>query len=379
VKIAIAGPHYWPYWRRGSASYIYNLSKYLAEQGHEVQIITSKPGSSEAKRNGNILVKYYGYIQHPLLFRYNINRIHTFALSCFFHFMKNNYDVVHCIYHPDGFAAHILKKMKNVRYVFHITTTPFRLHWKDSAIDCYMFEKAFESADCCITPSLYAHHWMKREYNIDTIPVPCGVDMDFFHPREPKDLSLPCILFTAPLYDERKSAPILIKAFELLVKNGTKAVLQLAGETTADTTMQLLSGVDRKVRDLIQVLYPITYEQLPKAYASAAVTVLPSTSETFGMTLIESLACGTPVVGTRSGAIPEIISNSSVGSLFDMSEGNNFLESAHSLCQAIRKAIDLARDPDAERRCRQHVSQYSWEIVGKEIEDIYRQVSGKRK
>jgi phosphatidylinositol alpha-mannosyltransferase len=374
MKIAITGPHYWPYWRRGSASYIHNLAKYLTEQSHEVEIVTSKPGKKEILSNGKLTITYHRYLQHPLLLQHNIDRIQTFALSCSAHFLKKNYDLIHCIYHSDGFAAYLLKKLKRLRYVFHVTVTPFKLHFQNSEFDHYLFKKAISSADQCIAPSIYAREHLKREYDIDATFIPCGVDTNFFSPNASEKQNPPRILFTAPLYDERKQPYLLLKSFELLIKDGTNAILQLAGETTNEITSSFLSRTDPEIRKFIEVIYPITYQQLPKVYASASVTVLPSISETFGMTLLESLASGTPVVGTKSGAIPEIISNPSIGSLFEMKRENDFSDNAVNLFKAIKRTLKLTEKPETINRCCQHATQYSWRTVGKEMESLYNRV-----
>jgi glycosyltransferase involved in cell wall biosynthesis len=231
MKIAITGPHFWPYRRRGSAAYIFNLSNYLVRQGHKVEIITSKPGKPKIVNKGNMTITYLRYIQHPVLDGYNINRVHLFTLNCFVHLLRRNYDIVHCIYHPDGFSAYLQKMFKRLRYVLLVTTTPFTFHWKHSPIDPYMFKKAVTGAKRCVVPSCYARDCMKRDHDVDCELIPCGVDLQHFHVNTPKDLSTPRILCTAALHDERKRVPVLIKAFEFLVQGGTKAILQLAGET----------------------------------------------------------------------------------------------------------------------------------------------------
>ncbi len=60
--------------------------------------------------------------------------------------------------------------------------------------------------------------------------------------------------------------------------------------------------------------------------------------EAFGLVLAEALACGTPVVGTRSGAIPEIIDRDGIGALFDGDD-------PYGLAQALREVLDIAGDP----------------------------------
>jgi phosphatidylinositol alpha-mannosyltransferase len=377
MKIAITGPHSWPYFRRGSAAYIYNLSKYLVSLGHEVEVITGKPGKSKVVTCGRLTTKFSRYIQHPVLERHHINRIHLFSLNCLYHFIKNDYDIIQCIYHPDGFTLSLLRTLKKIRYVQLVGTTPFKYHYTHSPIDPYMFEKAVHRADRCMVPSRYAQENMKKENHINCELIPCGVDMQHFRPVGVKDAEPPRIICTAALHDERKNVRLLVKAFELLIQDGTEAILQLVAETSVETNNYLLSLVDDRVRRAIQILPHKTYMQLPKLYASAAVSVLPSLSETFGMSMIESLACGTPVVGTRSGALPEIINDPSIGTLFDMVDDPR--ESTINLYRSIKKALALSKDPNTVDRCRTHASRYEWTKVAKKMESLYECILGIKK
>jgi phosphatidylinositol alpha-mannosyltransferase len=372
MKIAITGPHFWPYRRRGSAAYIYNLSKHLAEAGHSVEVITGKPGKSRVVNNGFVKISYLRYLINPLFSSLNIDRVHMFTANCLYHFLKNSYDVIHCMYHPDGFTLSHLRKIKKIKYVQLVSTVPFEFHWKHSPIDPYMFGKAIKGADMCIVPSLYAFNYMNKNNNLKCERIPCGVDMRHFRPRTRKNKKVPRILCTAALHDERKNIPLLLKAFEMLLNNGTPAVLQLAAETTPDTNRYLRSLVSQDVLKSVQILPAVTYKELPGYYSAASVSVLSSVSETFGMTVIESLASGTPVVGTNSGALPETISDPSIGNLFDISSDSE--ESINNLYQAIKRSLELAQDPHTVERCRENASQYDWEKIIKQMEALYLKV-----
>jgi glycosyltransferase involved in cell wall biosynthesis len=93
------------------------------------------------------------------------------------------------------------------------------------------------------------------------------------------------------------------------------------------------------------------------AYSAADVFVIPSLQESFGQTVIESLACGTPVVGFDAGGIPDMVRPGLTGYLAPVAD-------AAGLRDAILKVIG---DPDARRRmgeqCRQvAVQEYSFDV-----------------
>jgi phosphatidylinositol alpha-mannosyltransferase len=349
---------------------MHNLSKYLAAEGHTVHVVTGKPGRPRIKKNGPVTVHYLRYLINPVLGHFNIDRVHMFTANCFMHFLKNRYDVVHCMYHPDGFTLSHLRKVKKIRYVQLVPTVPFDFHWKHSPIDPYMFDRAIQGADVCLAPSRYAQAYMKNNNDLACERVPCGVDMEHFRPCSEKNQDVPRILCTAALHDERKNIPLILKAFEMLLQDGTRAVLQLAAETTPDTNRYLCSIVSRDVLQSVEILPTVTYMDLPEYYSAASVTVLSSVNETFGMNMIESLACGTPVVGTNSGAIPEVINNLRSGMLFDI-DVNNESVSVQNLNHALKSTLELSRRPGTAEYCRQHASQYDWKKVVKQIIPLY--------
>jgi phosphatidylinositol alpha-mannosyltransferase len=92
--------------------------------------------------------------------------------------------------------------------------------------------------------------------------------------------------------------------------------------------------------------------RLTSAYADAWVTVLPSVSEAFGLVLVESLASGTPVVGSALGGIAEIVDRPEVGRLFED-------RTPDALARAVLEALELAEDPDTVDACRARAADYS--------------------
>jgi glycosyltransferase involved in cell wall biosynthesis len=100
---------------------------------------------------------------------------------------------------------------------------------------------------------------------------------------------------------------VLIRAAGLLASRGVRFVVAIGGvgaEREALERMRAEHGLDEQVRFLGRV----PDEQLPDLLRAADLVVVPSRSmEGFGMSTVEALACGTPVVATDSGASPEIL------------------------------------------------------------------------
>lgn len=91
----------------------------------------------------------------------------------------------------------------------------------------------------------------------------------------------------------------------------------------------------------IEYLGVLGQEELPLYYSAATAVIVPSTHEEgYGRVIIESLACGTPVLGSNRGAIPTIL-NEKIGRIFDVSEENilkeiNFIKKNTILFEKMR-------------------------------------------
>ena len=80
-------------------------------------------------------------------------------------------------------------------------------------------------------------------------------------------------------------------------------------------------------------------------YQRAWTTALPSFGDSFGITLIESLACGTPVVASNLDALPEVVDSQAIGRLFDG-------DRPEPLAQALLEALELAGADECREACR---------------------------
>jgi alpha-1,6-mannosyltransferase len=187
-----------------------------------------------------------------------------------------------------------------------------------------------------------------RTSGIERIVVqPLGVDGEAFHPcrRDPllrRELALgedTRLLIFAGRMGREKQIPLLLDTLALL------------GDPYH---MLLVGGAERRRLSANVTLLPYEHESvaLARLLASADALVHAGAQETFGMIVIEAMACGLPVIGVRAGAVPELIDDK-IGALADASD-------ARSLGAAIEKIyardrLQMGRDARArvERR-------YTW-------------------
>ena len=115
---------------------------------------------------------------------------------------------------------------------------------------------------------------------------------------------------------------------------------------------------------------------LAAANREAWVAALPSVGEAFGLVLAEALACGTPVVGTRAGAIPEVVDRPGIGVLVP-DEGPDGDPAA--LARALEEALDLANDPATAGRCRARALELSTDRCAAAYADLYDELRATRR
>jgi glycosyltransferase involved in cell wall biosynthesis len=145
------------------------------------------------------------------------------------------------------------------------------------------------------------------------------------------------VLFVGRLIKEKGLIPLL----ESAKKFPEKVCLLIAGDGP------LRERVETTSRDVDNVRYlgKLDSEELVDFYNTADVLIVPSTSEEgFGRIILESLSCGTPVIGTNRGAVPEAIDDT-VGLIVDPKVNNivNAIKTLHTKPQLLKKFQQNAR------------------------------------
>ncbi|HEU0202528.1 MAG TPA: glycosyltransferase family 1 protein [Burkholderiaceae bacterium] len=164
-----------------------------------------------------------------------------------------------------------------------------------------------------------------------------GVDTEIFQPSEPAQLDRGAPIF---LYVGRVSVEKNIEAFLRLDLPGTKVV---AGIGPALELMQ-------RRHPEVHFLGVLTSAQLARLYSAASVFVFPSRTDTFGLVMLEALACGTPVAAYPVQGPLDVVGGSDVAVLDD------------DLQRAALAALRIDR-----RRCREFAVRHSWAACTQEF------------
>jgi glycosyltransferase involved in cell wall biosynthesis len=202
--------------------------------------------------------------------------------------------------------------------------------------------------------------------------IPGGVDIDHFQtnlsPQEARiQLNWPSdrqILFTSRRLVHRVGIDKLLAALATIKPRFPDLWLAIAGRGHIQDLLQ------QQVRELglegsVKFLGFLPDHQLPIAYQAADLTVMPSQSfEGFGLAILESLACGTPVLCTPVGGMPEILQRFSPELITDSITTASIAE---KLEQVLLKKIPVP----SRAECRQYTTaNYNWVKISQQVRQV---------
>ncbi|MBA3788861.1 glycosyltransferase family 4 protein [Patescibacteria group bacterium] len=178
------------------------------------------------------------------------------------------------------------------------------------------------------------------KYSAKTSTITPAVDVSIFSPMPEKRAKRPTILFVAGLgiAEQHKGLITLIEAVKALQSEMPNVHLVIVGDG------DMRNEYEHKVKELdlqknVSFTGRLTGADLSEQYQRAHVFALPSINESFGMTIIEAMASGLPVVASNIGDIPSLVTDSQTG--FLIPPGNVGL--------LKEKLLELLQNPELER------------------------------
>jgi glycosyltransferase involved in cell wall biosynthesis/SAM-dependent methyltransferase len=218
------------------------------------------------------------------------------------------------------------------------------------------------------------------------VKIPGGVDPRRFRPADaPRDavrveLGWPTnrpVLFTLRNLEPRMGLDELIRAVARLRRQIPDALLMVGGDGSLRAELQGLVTT-LGLADHVRLLGYVEEERLARCYQAADLFVLPTQAlEGFGLVTVESLACGTPVLGTPVGAIPEILVPLEKSLVLS---GTTATAMAEDLARFLeRGAHDPAAREALRHACRLYAeTQYAWEGAVDRLEETLHALAGAR-
>jgi glycosyltransferase involved in cell wall biosynthesis len=201
----------------------------------------------------------------------------------------------------------------------------------------------------------------------DIIP-PEGVDIEWFKPSGQKQQKNGFTLLYAGRFVEEKGLDILLEALSL---TRNQASLVLVGGGPLKNTLKAQAN-RLKIKEQVQFFPPVEQDSMPSLYAQADALVLPSRGtpvwkEQYGRVLLEAMACKVPVIGSDSGAIPEVIG--AAGLIFKENDAGSLAQCIQNLMENPTLQKDLA-----ELGYKRVTSFYSQKEIARRTNDFYRKI-----
>ncbi|MCX7779099.1 MAG: glycosyltransferase family 4 protein [Patescibacteria group bacterium] len=372
-----------PPYQGGMGNVCYYQAKELAELGHQVTVFTPWRGERFKITNEKFKIQYLW----PLLKYGNA----AFVPEIFIHL--ENFDLIHLHYPFIGGAEIIFfKKIFSLipiilQYQMDLSLPgPWSLVSRlyNRSFNWWIIEKVEKiivSSYDYAQSSKYLSYLLEKEKE-KIIEIPHGVDTDWFKPRE-KDkkflkkhhLSLKdkIILFVGGLDRAHyfKGLEVLLKAVVDLRSMSLDLRLLIVGE--GNLRLKYEKEVEKlKIKDKVIFAGQVSREDLPTYYNLADLFVLPSINrnESFGLVLLEAMACAKPCLASDLPGVRTVVSNYKTGLLFKTGHSDDLAEKM----KILLLNDDLAKKMGERGRERVEI-EYDWKVIVKKLETLYGNVA----
>ena len=379
MRIAHATATFPPY-LGGAGNVCYHNARELARRGHEVHIFTAEMDGAPAFETRD------QFIVHRLRQLFRIGNMPVLPNLAS---VLRGFDVIH-LHYPFILGAEL------VGLAAFLSKTPLVISFHNDLIGDRARAQIFRiyqsiSANitirnstrlCVVSSDHYQFSRLHRSlanHPLKVDELPNGVDLNLFNPDpnpDPDEVrrrygitrNAKLALFVAALDRAHhfKGLSFLLKAIETLPPD---VWLLVVGDGDQRENYQEQAR-QLGISDRTIFAGAIQHEKTPAFFRSADVTILPSLPpESFGLVLIESLACATPVIATRLPGVRTVVEDGRDGLLVEPG-------SLAGLADAMRKILNdgcLSKAMGRSGRAKVE-ARYGWENIGKQLIDIYHQV-----
>jgi glycosyltransferase involved in cell wall biosynthesis len=341
------------YEESGIGNIVRNLSAELALRGYSVSIgVTSKGDIATAVPAG---CQTFHFTDHPIMSR---------ALGKII--PVNNINLDPLIHHHQG--SLILKSLpfKESKVILHYHgVNPFSEASMRGKYEVKQLARFAPMAAARIAVSEFAKTELEDLLNIrSTIHVVYpGVDTNRFTADLPSKYRKgePSFLFVGRL-NKAKAVHNLIEAMIHVRKELPNAYLRIIGRGPRQGKLQQQIEKSNLLEN-VEVTPLVPLDELPFYYASCDAYASSSAWETFGLPVLEAMACGKPVVGPSAGSYPEIIKASQAGEIY---QSGNTVDCATTMVHVAMNSRKYSNN------ARAFALKHTWQKMVDEIEEVYR-------
>lgn len=359
----------------GSGAVAAELGKQLAGRGHEVHVISYRLPFRLGDFQQNICFHEVDVSSYPL-FEHPPHEL-ALAVKMADAVRDHGIELFHVHYAiPHAIAGFLAQQMLGDRAPRMLTT----LHGTDITIvgqDRSFFEITrfgIERSDGVTAVSEFLRRMTVEEFKIERPidVIPNFVDLERY-PVGPVDRSGIAAAGQRVLLHVSNFRPVkrpldTVRIFER-VSREMDAVLLMVGEGPERSSVQALA---RRVGVLDRIRFLGTQQDIGQIAAMADVFLLPSELESFGLSALEAMACGVPVIGSDAGGLPEVVRHSESGYLLPVGDVEGM----------AARTIEVLKDDERRREMGQAArhrveSLFGAERVVSQYEAAYARVLGR--
>jgi glycosyltransferase involved in cell wall biosynthesis len=384
--------------RGGPATYSDSLTRELAKRGVKVHIMTYNWGDDHVSEGLNRSITY---LTPPKSLRKE-RFFPIFAFKKAFSVLKNKkIDIIHVGY---GFFAIYLGVFMGYIFrkpvIFTIQNVPPREMLVERFSGHHRLHKGFKrfylwltemfgkgalrlpySALICVSKrtSLLAQKAGAPERKISVVPN--GVNVKKFRPR-PKQKNVQgitlegsTVLLNVAGFIEHKGQRCLVEAMPDLMKRYPNIKLLLVGPAREKKYKQSIIDLIKSLKlvEYVYILESVPHDKMPNIFNACDIYVQPSLEEGFCISILEAMACGKPVIGTKTGEIPKFINESKGGILIEPASFEQIREAVLDLLSTNKKIRDLGE------KSRKYVEEnFSWKSVAEKTLEVYEKAISSR-
>lgn len=250
-------------------------------------------------------------------------------------------------------------------YIWSIESLKNKITW---IFKWYMNNLVFRSKKIhFVANSSYTAAIIKRKYNIVIPIIPNSIKDSFILKSKHEKPQIFRILCISSSNDKRKNVVTLLKAYQLFKKKYPLVEIQIIGAPFVAGNNIIEKWRKKGLLESVELVGSVSHSELSLYLDKCSVFVTPSLEETFGNTLIESIARKVPVIaGENSGAVPYVLHNGKAGYLCNVSNPLSILNLLEYVYLNPDKAQQKASDAFDIL-----ISEYSEDVVYEKHLDLY--------
>jgi len=328
----------------------------------------------------NPIYNYWGNASNSKNLFSNIIKYSFFTIGIFRLIMKiKSYDLLnpHGVM-PSGFVSVLIKRFFNIPVAIHIHGGDLNLYKSSNILYKKIYDHTISNSDVVIVNSNNIKRKLLELTNITPkklAVISPGIDykkfyrMDFEKIKEHKKIygihNDKTVLLFAGNAIKRKGLDILVKALNLLTTEELEKIfLIICSEGPEINTIRTNLDDIMGIKDSVAFLKKVDQPTLNILYNIATVFIFPSREEPLGLVGLESIACGTPVIGSNIGGIPEYI-NKNNGLLFDPNEPGELANIISKILSDQKVILSINNNID------KRIAEHDINITVKRLIDIF--------